>query len=374
MNTKTDESRKTTDESNAFYNASQWQLMWWKFRKHKLALVSLGILILLWLVAIFAEFVAPYDPYDHTSDFMYVKAQRPHFFVDGKFMFPPVVYELEQTIDPETRLRSYVENPEVQHRLRFFVRGSEYKMWGLIPGNLHLFGTDGPGKLYLFGTDGLGRDMFSRIIYGARISLSIGLVGVFLSMFLGIIFGGLSGFYGGMTDTIIQRVIELIRSFPSIPLWMALSAALPSTWTPVQVYFGITIILSVRGWTPLGRQVRGKILSLRGEDFVMAAKLSGTKEYRIILKHMIPSFTSHIIASLTLAIPGMILAETSLSFLGIGLRPPVISWGVLLQQAQNVHTVILAPWLMIPGLFVIITVLAFSFLGDGLRDAADPYN
>jgi peptide/nickel transport system permease protein len=262
--------------------------------------------------------------------------------------------------------------------LHFLVKGDPYKLWNLIPMDIHLFGLgeDAPDEAVYFplGSDRLGRDMISRILNGARISLSIGLVSVFLSLMLGIVLGGMSGYYGGWVDNIIQRVIEFIRSIPSLPLWMALSAALPPEWPQEARYFGITIILSAIGWTGLGRQVRGRFLSLRSDDFVLAARLNGARDRRIILRHMVPSFTSHIIASLTLSIPGIILAETSLSFLGLGLRQPVISWGVLLQEAQNIRTVALSPWLLLPGLAVVITVLAFNFLGDGLRDAADPFS
>ena len=270
-----------------------------------------------------------------------------------------------------------MEDPDDQAtRCGFFVHGEPYKLWGLIPTRRAPVrrrpATD--ATLFLLGTDRLGRDMFSRLVYGTRISTSIGLVGVALSFVLGILIGGVSGYYGGAVDNVIQRVIEFLRSIPTIPLWMGLSAALPPHWSPVKVYFGITVILSLIGWTGLARVVRGRFLSLREEDFVMAARLVGASESRIILRHLVPSFLSHIIASLTLSIPGMILSETALSFLGLGLRPPAVSWGVLLQEAQNLRSVALAPWLLTPGLAVVITVLSFNFMGDGLRDAADPYS
>jgi peptide/nickel transport system permease protein len=280
---------------------------------------------------------------------------------------------MEQQIDPETYRISYVEDTSKKYYLRFLVRGDEYKLWGLFEGNLHLFGTDEGGTIFLFGTEQMGRDLFTRTIFAARISLTVGLVGVFISLLLGLIFGGISGYYGGKVDSLIQRLSEILRSFPSIPLWMTLSAAIPPGLSVVTRYFSITVILSLIGWTSLARVVRGKVLSLKNEDYVLAARFSGARTSRIIGRHLIPSFASHVIASMTLSIPGMILGETSLSFLGLGLQPPAISWGVLLQQAQNLYTVMLAPWLMIPGLFVMVVVLAFNFLGDGLRDAADPY-
>ena len=355
------------------HHATQWQLMWWKFRKHKVAMAAGIVIVLMYTAAIFAPFVAPYTATDRHRGLTYVPPQRIHFADEQGFSIRPFVYPLTREVDLETMQRTYVLDTTTRIYLRFFVRGSEYStLFGLIQSDLHLFGTD-EGGVFLFGTDNLGRDLFSRILYGAQISMSIGLVGVFLSLILGLIFGGISGYYGGSIDNAIQRLIEVLRSFPTIPLWMALSAALPPELSPIGVYMGITVILSLIGWTALGREVRGKVLALKSEDFVIAARLAGTSEPKIIITHLIPSFMSHIIASLTLAIPQMILAETSLSFLGIGLRPPVISWGVMLQQAQNINTLMMAPWLLIPGVFVIIYVLSFNFLGDGLRDAADPY-
>ena len=355
-----------------FFIASQWSLMWWKFRRHRLAIVSSAVLLVLYVLAGFCEFIAPYDLTERHRRYVYTPPQRIRLFHDGRIT-RPFVYGLERSVDPETLRKSYSENRSEVYPLRFLIRGHEYRFWDLFPTDVHLFGVDSGGTAFLLGTDRLGRDMLSRIVYGSRISLSIGLIGVTLSLLLGVILGGVSGYYGGTTDNLIQRFIEMLRSFPTIPLWMALSAALPAQWPPLRIYFGITVILSLVGWTGLARVVRGKLLALREEDYAMAARVAGASEGRIIAGHLIPAFMSHIIVTVTLAIPGMILAETALSFLGLGLRPPVTSWGVLLQEAQNVRTVALHPWLLLPVLFVIVTVLAFNFIGDGLRDAADPY-
>lgn len=367
--------RPSPTEDRVFV-ASQWQLMRWRFGRHKMAVISLWIIVLLYLVAIFAEFLAPYDPVAFSRSYVLAPPQRIHLFdADGKFHWQPFVYGLKSTRDPETLRRIYTEDPSKIYPITLFTRGAKYKFWNLFPADLHFFGLQpgAKGTLFLLGTDNLGRDVLSRIIYGARVSLSVGLVGVALSLALGIVLGGISGYYGGLIDLIIQRIIEILRSIPAIPLWMGLAAAVPKDASPIRVYFMITVILSLIGWTGMARVVRGKFLSLREEDFVMAAKFAGAGELRIILRHMAPSFLSHIIASLTLAIPGMILAETSLSFLGLGLRPPAISWGVLLQDAQNVSAIALTPWLLLPVVAVVITVLTFNFMGDGLRDAADPY-
>ncbi|NLD43899.1 MAG: ABC transporter permease, partial [Chloroflexi bacterium] len=344
---------------------------------HKAALMCTGIIMVLIGVSILAEFLAPSDPLTYTVAYTYAPPQAVRFYdPDTGFSWRPFVYGLESGRDPRTLRPTYAIDTTRKYPLRFFAHGTPYKMLGIWETDVHLFGLDDPtgeGTLFLWGSDRQGRDVLSRSIYGTRVSMSIGLIGVFLSLLLGIVIGGFSGYYGGWFDDAVQRVIEFIRSIPSIPLWMALSAALPPHWPTIRVYFGITIILSLVGWTGMARVVRGRFLALRNEDFVMAAKLCGASEMRVVMRHMVPSFTSHIIASITLSIPEMILSETALSFLGIGLRSPVISWGVLLQEAQNVQAVVLAPWLFLPGLLVVITVLAYNFMGDGLRDAADPY-
>jgi peptide/nickel transport system permease protein len=357
------------------YTATQWQLMWWRFRKHKLALISTMVLVLLYVGGIFCEFLAPHDPHRYDVKRVYAPPQRLHFVGAQGFGLQPFVYPIVSTRNMETLRVEYQVDTTHEMPIHLFVHGDEYKFWGLWRTDLHLFGLDEEGDpmLFLFGGDALGRDVLSRVLYGARISLSIGLVGVAMSLLLGVVIGGVSGYFGGVADTIIQRAIEFLRSIPGIPLWMTLAAALPRDWTPTRIYFGITVILSLLSWTGLARVVRGRFLALREEDFVLAARLSGAGEMRTILYHMVPSFTSHLIASLTLSIPNMILSETSLSFLGLGLQPPIVSWGVLLQTAQNLRSVVHAPWMFIPGLAVVVAVLAFNFVGDGLRDAADPY-
>jgi peptide/nickel transport system permease protein len=357
----------------AIFVASQWQLMRWRFQKHKMAIAGGIVLIVLYTLAIFCEFFAPYDPlhYDPKLIFMPPQAIR---IRDENGLAAPFVYGVKQSIDPVSYRRTYVLDTEVKYRVKLFAKGDPYKMWGLIPSDVHFIGTaDNAGPLFLVGTDRMGRDILSRLITGSRISLSIGLVGVLTSLILGILIGGFSGYYGGIFDTISQRLIEFLRSVPTLPLWMALSAAVPPFWPPVRVYFGITVILSLVGWTGMARVVRSRFLSLREEDFVMAAQLAGSNEFRIVVRHMVPSFLSYIIASVTLAIPGMIIGETSLSFIGVGLRPPVVSWGVMLQEAQQLSAVALSPWLLAPGVVIVLAVLCFNFLGDGLRDAADPY-
>ena len=363
--------RKRPDKSEHIFVASQWQLMWMKFIKHKLAIIGSVIVIALYITVLFHGFIAPYEK-QYRSPLIHFAPQKIHF-VDGGRLSWPFVYGITSTSDPKTFTRAFVEDESLIYPVNLFVRGDKYKLFGFLDADRHLFGLSEGGTIFLMGTDALGRDMFSRILYGGAISLSIGLMGVLASFILGAVLGGVSGFYGGVVDTIIQRVIEFLLSMPTIPLWMALSVAVPIDWPATKIYFAITLILSLRGWCGLARVVRGKLLELREEDFVMAAQLLGASDVRIILRHMLPSFLSYLIVDMTLAIPGMILGETALSFLGLGLRPPVVSWGVLLQQATNVRTVATYPWLMWPAVFVILTVLGFNFMGDGLRDAADPY-
>jgi peptide/nickel transport system permease protein len=363
-----------TKEQRVFV-ASQWQLMWWRFRRHKVAVASGVVVLGFYLAVLGADFLAYADPNASEAQRSLMPPQRVYWF-DG-WQFGPYVHGFTGARDPLTFKRVYRPDPTRTIRIRFFAEGFEYRFLGLIPSTRHLIGVDGgldAGRtIFLLGTDVQGRDLWSRLMYGTRISLTIGLLGVTASLVLGVVLGGLSGFYGGVTDTIIQRTIEILRSIPTIPLWMGLAAALPRDWNIVQVYFAITVIISLLGWTELARVVRGRFLAMREEDFVVSARLVGCSQLRTIFVHMVPSFMSHIIAATTLALPAMIISETALSFLGLGLRPPAISWGVLLQQAQNVQTVAISPWLMIPAVPVIIAVMAFNFLGDGLRDAADPY-
>ena len=356
--------------------ASQWQLMWWRFRKHKLALVSGIVVILVYGVAAFVEFLAPFPPGRMISQLAYAPPHRLHLWekTEEGLKFGLHVYGYTFKTNVLSLERTFSVDTEQKIAVRFFVKGAPYRLWGLVPWDRHLIGpVDPQAPMYLLGADRLGRDLFSRMIYGTRVSMTIGMVGVTLSLVLGVLLGGVSGYYGGTVDLLIQRVMEILRSMPTIPLWMGLAATIPTYWSPVLVYFMITIILSVIGWTWLAQAVRGKFYSLKTEDFVIAAKLDGCSELQVIVSHMVPSFMSHIIATLTLAIPQMIMAETALSFLGIGLRPPVVSWGVLLREAQNVRVLATSPWLFLPGVAVIVAVLALNFLGDGIRDAADPY-
>ena len=357
-----------------YYTASQFQLMWWKFRKHKLALIGSAILGIFFFIALFAEFLSPYTSTVRTPNYLFGRPQTLHFVdAEGKFHWRPFTYALTAAMDPQTFLLEVKEDTSNPWPVKFFVKGEPYKMWGLIESDIHLFGVE-EGHLHLLGTDQLGRDILSRLFHATRTSLTIGVFGLFISFFLGLIIGGISGFFGGTIDDVIQRFIEFIRSIPTLPLWMALAAAVPREWSPQRVYFTITILIAFLGWTHLARRVRGKLLSLREEDFVVAARIAGSSDARIIARHLLPSFLSYIIVDLSISFPYMILAETSLSFIGLGLRAPVISWGVLLQDAQNIQAIALYPWLFTPVAFVIISVMAFSFVGDGMRDAADPYS
>jgi peptide/nickel transport system permease protein len=361
-----------------FVVASQWHLMWWAFRRHRLAMVGLAVTSFLYLVAVAPGFFAINEPAKQDARSAFQPPQSLHFIdtaPDGSWAFRPYVYQMVLKRDPVSLAPVYVEDAGRKTYLNFFGQGYEYKILGVISSTTHLFApTDSTRPVFLLGADRLGRCVFSRMVEGTQISLSVGLIGVFLSLTLGIILGGISGYYGGKADFVIQRVIEFVLALPSIPIWLALSAALPQDWPATLNYFMITVILSLTGWAQLARVVRGRFLSLRTEEFVTAARLDGASESRIIFRHMLPSFASHIIASITLAIPAMILAETSLSFLGLGLQPPTISWGVLLREAQNIRSIATAPWLFAPGVAVVLAVVALNFLGDGLRDAADPYN
>lgn len=358
------------------YVASQWKLVWWRYRQSPLGIVGLVMVVALYAIAAFAPFLAPFPKDAYSAQYTYAPPQKLHFFdtSNGGFSFSPYVEGYKVEINQESLAREFTTDPNQRYSVGFLVQGAPYTLFGFIHMNRHLIGPTEQGKpMYLLGADRNGRDMLSRLLYGARISLSIGLIGVAISTFLGILLGGISGYFSGTVDLIIQRIIEFIGHMPTIPLWLGLSAAIPANLPALWVYFAITIILSIIGWTGLARTVRGKFLALRTDDFVTAARLDGAGEIRIILRHILPSFMSHIIATLTIALPAMILGETSLSFLGLGLRPPIVSWGVLLNEAQNVRTIATAPWLLAPGIAVIITVMAFYFVGDGLRDAADPY-
>lgn len=369
--TRTKEQKK----QDKYYYASQWSLMMRKFRKHKLAMASTILLLIFYIIAIFGNFVAPQGTEQYDGGYVNCGPTPVHWFHDGK-LIGPFVYGLKTERDPETYMLMFTEDTEQVYRIRFFTqgdKGGEYKLFGLIPSNLHLFEAEEGGKVFLFGTDSMGRDLFSRVVLGAQISLFIPIVGMLLTLVLGLFMGSLAGYFGGWVDTVIQRLVEVVRSFPQVPLWMALSAAIPKTLKPAQVFMLMTLILSLISWPDLSRVVRSKFISVKKEDYIMAARISGAPVDKVITRHMIPSFTSYIIVNMTMAIPGLIIGETTLSFLGLGLRSPATSWGVLLQETNKLETVMFYGWKLIPMLFVFLTVLAFNFMGDGLRDAADPY-
>ena len=361
-----------TPEQEKFYMASQWKMMWWRLRKHRLAVWSGAILFLLYASILVSECIAPYGLQTRNADFIFAPPQKVQFFHEGEFI-GPFVYSLDYRLNMEILRREYADNQDVVQPLRFFCRGDVYEFWSLFETDFHVVCAAKSGTFFFLGTDRLGRDIWSRMIYGTRISLTVGLIGIILSFILGISIGGAAGYFGGWVDNLAQRAIEILRSIPELPLWMGLSAALPVNWSPIAVFFGLTLILGLVDWPGLARAVRSKLLALREEDYCTAAVLMGARPRRIIYRHLLPNFMSHLIASATLSIPSMILAETALSFLGLGLRPPITSWGVLLVEAQNMEAVELYPWLLLPAIPVIITVLAFNFFGDGLRDAADPY-
>lgn len=356
-----------------YYTATQFQLMWLKFRRHRLAIIGIIVLGFFFIAMLFAEFLAPYGSQSRDADYLFGKPQKIHLFDDeGKF-HGPFVYSVISQFNIDTLQVELVEDRSKIHPIKFLAKGEPYKMWGLIKWNRHLFLADG-AFVHLFGTDSLGRDVYSRVIYSTRTSLSIGFIGVIISFILGLAIGGLSGYFGGLIDDIIQRLIEFIRSIPTLPLWMSLAAILPKEWSPYRVYFAVTVLLGFLSWTTLARRVRGKLISMREEDFVFAARIAGSNDARIIWRHMLPAFLSYIIVDLTVSFPAMILGETTLSFIGLGLREPVVSWGVLLQASQNIKAIEQHPWLFIPSIFVVVSVLAFSLVGDGMRDAADPYS
>ena len=356
-----------------YYTATQFQLMWLKFRRHRVAILGMVILSFFLFIMLFCEFLAPYGSQTRNTDYIYGAPQKLHFRTEDGQLTAPFIYGLSTAFNRDTLQIELTEDTSLIYPLKLFAKGEPYKLWGVFKSERHLFIVEG-AFLHLFGTDSLGRDVFSRALYGTRTSLSIGLIGVIISFLIGLTVGGISGYFGGFVDNFFQRLIEFIRSIPTLPLWMSLAAVLPKEWSALRVYFAVTIILGFITWTMLARRVRGKLISMREEDFILAARLSGNNDFRIITRHMLPAFLSYIIVDLTISFPAMILGETTLSFIGLGLREPVVSWGVLLQQAQNIKAIEQHPWLFIPAIFVVVSVLAFSLMGDGMRDAADPYS
>jgi peptide/nickel transport system permease protein len=360
-----------SEDERVFY-ATQWQLVWWQYKKNRLAFFGMFVLAILYFLALFAGIIAPYESVERFGGLEMAPPTKIHIRDQDGAWHRPFIYKFDFKVNMDTLRREFVENTEERYPILFFVEDKRHKLMGLIPTKWRFLGTDG-APLLLFGADHLGRDLFSRTLYGSSISMFIGFTGVIMTFFIGISLGGVAGYLGGTVDEIIMRIVDFMTSIPNIPLWMSLAAAIPRDWTVIRTYFAITIILSVISWGGLARVVRGKLLSLREEDFVMAAQLCGAPTSRLIFTHLIPNFTSYLLVNITLAIPGNILGETALSFLGLGIQPPAVSWGTLLQDAQNLTVVAQRPWQLIPGGFVVVTVLMFNFIGDGLRDAADPY-